>query len=288
MAVENGARCDSFNKQGQTPLHVLCTHGLAEEVERWRQMQCSAESHAEQGEGTGVDNEAEEEANALHIASDVVDLFMSHGVQLSAQTFTGETALHLAITRAGEAATQASSSHALLSTVPATTEAAAAALEAATEASAIAREAEALVVALVGAGAPLHMRNCRGLSPLDLAQTFDDDATKAAGSSAAETSVAHAQGTMPTGRSHGLVVSLLRHVRHAPPWVPDENVQRCESLHCGKPFSVTARRHHCRHCGRVICGACSGRKMALPQLGCHKRVRVCQLCWSVLNFRKLT
>ena len=118
MAVENGARCDSFNKQGQTPLHVLCTHGLAEEVERWRQMQRSAEAHAAQVEGADVDNEAEEEANALHIASDVVDLFMSHGVQLSAQTFTGETALHLAITRAGDAVTQASSSYALLSIVP--------------------------------------------------------------------------------------------------------------------------------------------------------------------------
>ena len=63
MAVENGARCDSFNKQGQTPLHVLCTHGLAEEVERWRQMQRSAEAHAAQVEGADVDNEAEEEAN---------------------------------------------------------------------------------------------------------------------------------------------------------------------------------------------------------------------------------
>ena len=131
------------------------------------------------------------------------------------------------------------------------------------------------------------VRDRRGRSPLDLAQMFDDDATKAGGGSAAEASVVHSQQMEPSARSHGLVVSLLRHVRHTPAWVPDERVERCESPHCAKLFSVTSRRHHCRHCGRVICGACAPRKMALPQLGYNKRVRVCQLCWSVLNFRKL-
>ncbi|KDO19387.1 hypothetical protein SPRG_15128 [Saprolegnia parasitica CBS 223.65] len=38
-------------------------------------------------------------------------------------------------------------------------------------------------------------------------------------------------------------------------WVPDAARQRC--IHCSRPFSLFRRRHHCRVCGDVLCGACS-------------------------------
>lgn len=42
-------------------------------------------------------------------------------------------------------------------------------------------------------------------------------------------------------------------VRYQPLWVP--NTTRCSI--CGQPFSLFHRPHHCRFCGKCICGACS-------------------------------
>ena len=43
------------------------------------------------------------------------------------------------------------------------------------------------------------------------------------------------------------------------------------------------RRHHCRHCGRVICGKCGKKKhrVALLKYGYHEPVRVCVSCHDV-------
>ena len=38
-------------------------------------------------------------------------------------------------------------------------------------------------------------------------------------------------------------------------WAPDGDVNLCTT--CGRGFSLTRRRHHCRLCGGIICNRCS-------------------------------
>lgn len=38
-------------------------------------------------------------------------------------------------------------------------------------------------------------------------------------------------------------------------WVEDQKVDAC--MLCSAPFTLTYRKHHCRRCGKVICGKCS-------------------------------
>lgn len=68
-------------------------------------------------------------------------------------------------------------------------------------------------------------------------------------------------------------------------WQPDEDTSRCSITDCDTVFSVSwvgQHRHHCRQCGRVVCGACSrGKRLLLPPLGEKqqgKHVRVCNVC----------
>ncbi|CAL1143715.1 unnamed protein product [Cladocopium goreaui] len=49
-------------------------------------------------------------------------------------------------------------------------------------------------------------------------------------------------------------------------------------------FSSTKRKHHCRACGRVICGSCSGNKLFLPAY--NKEERVCDGCFDLLQHDK--
>ena len=45
------------------------------------------------------------------------------------------------------------------------------------------------------------------------------------------------------------------------PWIPDEHVNACSVCHV--EFTVYNRRHHCRACGNVVCGACSAHRIEL-------------------------
>ena len=48
---------------------------------------------------------------------------------------------------------------------------------------------------------------------------------------------------------------------------------------CHTPFnSVLKRRHHCRACGRSVCGECSPYSRCLPHLGHLQAVRICGQC----------
>eukprot|EP01100_Stratorugosa_tubuloviscum_P014179 TRINITY_DN7438_c1_g1_i1.p1 TRINITY_DN7438_c1_g1~~TRINITY_DN7438_c1_g1_i1.p1 ORF type:complete len:329 (+),score=136.01 TRINITY_DN7438_c1_g1_i1:161-1147(+) len=64
-------------------------------------------------------------------------------------------------------------------------------------------------------------------------------------------------------------------------WVPDEISDSCQI--CDFKFSAHHRRHHCRHCGRLVCGACSREKMPLIKFNIRSNVRVCFMCKSVLS-----
>ena len=53
---------------------------------------------------------------------------------------------------------------------------------------------------------------------------------------------------------------------------------------CEKSFTKLKRKHHCRHCGRVVCAACSNNKMAHEEFQDKKKdmkngVRTCDQCF---------
>ncbi|CAH1266522.1 FGD6 [Branchiostoma lanceolatum] len=66
----------------------------------------------------------------------------------------------------------------------------------------------------------------------------------------------------------------------APVWVPDSRVTMCMGCTCD--FTVTWRRHHCRACGKVVCGTCSANRAPLQYLD-YKAVRVCEECYERLS-----
>lgn len=64
----------------------------------------------------------------------------------------------------------------------------------------------------------------------------------------------------------------------APVWVPDEESGAC--MLCGVKFTVVNRRHHCRRCGKIVCGKCSSAEFMLVNL--RKLARVCNQCFDAL------
>lgn len=64
-------------------------------------------------------------------------------------------------------------------------------------------------------------------------------------------------------------------------WVPDETESMC-MVCCREHFTMFNRRHHCRRCGRLVCGSCSTKKMVVE--GCRENpTRVCDQCYSYYN-----
>eukprot|EP00002_Diphylleia_rotans_P032425 TRINITY_DN6805_c0_g1_i7.p1 TRINITY_DN6805_c0_g1~~TRINITY_DN6805_c0_g1_i7.p1 ORF type:complete len:828 (+),score=120.18 TRINITY_DN6805_c0_g1_i7:1145-3628(+) len=65
-------------------------------------------------------------------------------------------------------------------------------------------------------------------------------------------------------------------ILHRPRWQRESEVSACGV--CLDGFGVLRRKHHCRHCGVVVCAACSRNETQLPQLGFHSAVRICDKC----------
>ncbi|KAG8238891.1 hypothetical protein J437_LFUL015176 [Ladona fulva] len=75
-----------------------------------------------------------------------------------------------------------------------------------------------------------------------------------------------------------LLQRLLDLLSQEPPW---EEGDIC--LECGAKFGLTIRKHHCRHCGRILCSRCSDRDVPILKFGLNKPVRVCGVCFDVLQ-----
>merc|ERR1711871_806045 len=56
-------------------------------------------------------------------------------------------------------------------------------------------------------------------------------------------------------------------------WVADSDSKFCTE--CGKPFTLTFRRHHCRFCGRLLCNDCTQHKLL--------KQRACDSCIATYN-----
>jgi len=56
-------------------------------------------------------------------------------------------------------------------------------------------------------------------------------------------------------------------------WIPDEEANACNLCH--SEFSAIFRRHHCRACGKLVCGNCSAHRLEMrPGI----KERVCDNC----------
>jgi len=64
-------------------------------------------------------------------------------------------------------------------------------------------------------------------------------------------------------------------------WIPDEESPHC--MACKAVFTMIRRRHHCRNCGGLFCGACSAKRMSLLDAGFSSPVRVCDRCYASRN-----
>lgn len=79
-----------------------------------------------------------------------------------------------------------------------------------------------------------------------------------------------------------LLFRLLDYLSQEPPWVEGDIC-----LECGAKFGITVRKHHCRHCGRLLCAKCSDREVPILKYNLNKPVRVCDTCFDVLTVGSL-
>lgn len=66
-------------------------------------------------------------------------------------------------------------------------------------------------------------------------------------------------------------------------WVEDSEATEC--MACKSAFTFVNRKHHCRNCGGIFCGACSSKKIAILRIQVMEPVRVCASCYSMLGGR---
>ncbi|CAH1801017.1 unnamed protein product [Owenia fusiformis] len=75
-----------------------------------------------------------------------------------------------------------------------------------------------------------------------------------------------------------LLVKLLDMLSKEPPWSDGDTCNNCHVK-----FGIKTRKHHCRHCGRLLCSKCSDKDMPIIKFNLPKPVRVCDVCFDVLT-----
>ncbi|VDK34359.1 unnamed protein product [Taenia asiatica] len=73
-------------------------------------------------------------------------------------------------------------------------------------------------------------------------------------------------------------LSLLQ---KSPVWIPNSVATHC-MVCLTTEFTMVQRRHHCRNCGKVVCGKCSQYRWVLPAQGPNK-LRICRTCHELLR-----
>lgn len=68
-------------------------------------------------------------------------------------------------------------------------------------------------------------------------------------------------------------------------WIPDEASPTC--MRCSLKFTVAHRRHHCRNCGYLVCGACSKNRVMIEHIHPTKPLRICMQCHRELVDQEL-
>jgi len=73
---------------------------------------------------------------------------------------------------------------------------------------------------------------------------------------------------------------MLASLPAPPAWLPDTASAHCQI--CKTAFTTKNRRHHCRYCGRLICGKCSPNKKTITKWNL-KSSRVCFMCETIIE-----
>ena len=72
----------------------------------------------------------------------------------------------------------------------------------------------------------------------------------------------------------GLGADYERGIKFSPMW--DADTPQC--MECNRGFTIVVRRHHCRNCGKCVCGSCCFEKVRLDHIDEHRLQRVCNKC----------
>ena len=64
-------------------------------------------------------------------------------------------------------------------------------------------------------------------------------------------------------------------------WIPDDEASAC--MLCEKDFTFFVRKHHCRHCGAIVCNTCSSQRTVIGQFTIP--VRLCDECYDLAQMR---
>ena len=154
-----------------------------------------------------------------------------------------------------------------------------------------------LVRVFAGAGADVNLQTKDGGTPLHFSLTHDnDELAYALVHFGASLGLVDKHGRTPIQAMKGndqnisaRITVLLSSISLPPAWAPDDIFDSC--MVCNRTFSTTVRRHHCRHCGRLICGKCSSKKCKITKpkflesgSTFKKSQRVCNPCYDVLAF----
>eukprot|EP01117_Protostelium_nocturnum_P012409 TRINITY_DN4582_c0_g1_i1.p1 TRINITY_DN4582_c0_g1~~TRINITY_DN4582_c0_g1_i1.p1 ORF type:complete len:882 (-),score=333.69 TRINITY_DN4582_c0_g1_i1:22-2667(-) len=86
------------------------------------------------------------------------------------------------------------------------------------------------------------------------------------------------------GDAHQSVLVIEEDIdsEEAPVWIPDKDFNFC--MICAVSFNTFRRKHHCRICGKLVCGSCSAQKAVLQNT--HKNERICKICHGIKQLRQ--
>ncbi|XP_053871171.1 WD repeat and FYVE domain-containing protein 2 isoform X3 [Malaclemys terrapin pileata] len=95
----------------------------------------------------------------------------------------------------------------------------------------------------------------------------------------------HTRQLISCGADGGIVIWNMDVERQeTPEWLDSDSCQKCD-----QPFfwnfkqmwdskKIGLRQHHCRKCGKAVCGKCSSKRSSIPLMGFEFEVRVCDSC----------
>jgi len=135
---------------------------------------------------------------------------------------------------------------------------------------------------LLASGVDVNVSDIGGRTPLHYACNASQyEVIKLLLASGANTTVVDRNYKMPYDCSGEVKSFILENMIMPPNPVPDEWFSECQI--CVTEWSIFNRRHHCRHCGRLVCAECSLYTAKLPSFGFVDPVRVCCECYPIIQ-----